>query len=143
MKRAGAWAAVVSISCLLAAPARANQTEVSGAVAYFSESGAVMAATLGRFWSLPGIELGPRLGLLYVTNPSTAGIPLDLVARIPLPGFYVEGQGGVWFFFSRGSVARFHITGGAGINLGLVRIGAEGGYLTSGALIGGRVSFAF
>jgi hypothetical protein len=65
------------------------------------------------------------------------------VARIGLPGFYLEGQVGLWFIFARGTTVRFHATGGAGISLGVVRIGAEAGYLTSGGLIGGRVSFAF
>jgi hypothetical protein len=143
MKRAGPWAAAVLLCCLLAGPARAAETEVSGAAAYFSESGAALTATLGRFWSLPGIDLGPRLGFAYLTNPNSAGIPADLVARIGLPGFYIEGQAGLWFIFTRGTTVRFHATGGAGISLGLVRIGAEAGYLTSGALIGGRVSFGF
>jgi hypothetical protein len=143
MKPAGPWAAAVVVCCLFAGQARASETELSAGAAYFSESGAALAATLGRFWSLPGIDLGPRLGFAYLTNPNSAGIPADLVARIGLPGFYLEGQVGLWFLFTRGSVVHFHATGGAGISLGLVRIGAEAGYLTSGALIGGRVSLAF
>jgi hypothetical protein len=116
---------------------------VSGALAYFTENSAAMAITLGRFWSLPGIDLGPRLGLAYLSSPNSAGIPADLVGRVGQGGFYLEGQVGLWFLFARGSVVRFHATGGAGFGLGFVRIGAEAGYLASGALFGGRVSIAF
>jgi hypothetical protein len=54
-----------------------------------------------------------------------------------------EDGGRWWLVFTRDPAARFHATGGVGFSLGFLRIGAEGGYLSSGALIGGRVSFAF
>ena len=140
------WVAASAVLAVLlaAAPARADETEVSGAVAYWSDAGSsANAVTLGRFWHLPGIALGPRVGIAYVTSPNSAGVPLDLVGRIGLPGFYVEGQAGVWLLFARGATARFHATGGVGVGLGPLRVGAEAGYLASGALIGGRVSLAF
>jgi len=138
-----ASAGLVLAVVLWAAPARAAENEVSGAAAYFSESGAALAVTLGHFWDVAGISLGPRVGFSYLTNPKSAAVPLDLVARIGLGTLYLEGQVGVWLVFARDPVARFHATGGLGLTFGFVRVGAEGGYLSSGALIGGRISFAF
>ena len=141
--RAGTCAGLILTAVLWATPARAAENEVSGSVAYFSESGAAMAVTLGHTWDIVGIALGPRVGFAYLTSPSSAALPVDLVARFGLGSLYIEGQVGVWFVFARDPVARFHATGGAGLSLGFLRIGAEAGYLSSGALIGARVSFAF
>ena len=138
-----ASAGLVLAVLLWVAPARAAENEVSGAAAYFSESGAALAVTLGHFWDVAGISLGPRVGFSYLTNPKSAAVPLDLVARIGLGTLYLEGQVGVWLVFARDPVARFHATGGLGLTFGFVRVGAEGGYLSSGALIGGRISVAF
>lgn len=136
-------AGVILAAVLWAAPVRAAENEVSGAASWFSEGGAAMAVTLGHFWDVAGIQLGPRVGFAYLTSPNSAAVPLDLVARIGLGTLYIEGQVGAWFVFARDPVARFHVTGGAGLSFGPVRIGAEGGYLSSGGLIGGRLSFAF
>jgi hypothetical protein len=141
--RAASGAGVVLAVVLWAAPGRAAENEVSGAAAYFSESGAAMAVTLGHYWDVVGIQLGPRVGFAYLTSPSSAAVPLDVVGRIGIGPIYVEGQVGVWLVFTRDPVARFHATAGAGFSLGFLRIGAEVGYLSSGALLGGRVSFAF
>lgn len=141
--RAGSCAGLILVAVLWATPARAGENEVSGAAAYFTESGAAMAVTLGHYWDVVGIALGPRVGFAYLTSPSSAAIPVDSVARFGLGSLYLEGQVGVWFVFARDTVTRFHATGGLGLSLGILRIGAEGGYLSGGGLIGGRLSLAF
>ena len=136
------WAALL-LAVLWMNPARAGGNEVSGAVAYWTESSAAFSATLGKFWDLPGFQLGPRVGFAYVTSPNSVGIPADLVVRFPIATFYVEGQAGAWLFFSRDPIVRFHATGGGGLDLGVVRLGVEAGYLHNGGLFGARVSFSF
>ena len=141
--RAACGSGLILAVVVWAAPARAAENEVSGSAAYFTESGAALAVTLGHYWDLAGVSLGPRVGFAYLTNPNSAGVPLDVVVRIPLAAIYLEGQAGLWLLFSRAPTARFHATGGVGLTLGFLRIGAEAGYLYSGGLIGGRISFAF
>ncbi|HTS81770.1 MAG TPA: hypothetical protein VMH40_14310 [Myxococcaceae bacterium] len=126
---------------LWAAPARAA-FEVSGGAAYWTENSSALSVTLGKLFDLPGFQLGVRAGFAYVTSPNSAGVPLDGVLHLPLGTFYLEGQVGAWFLFSRDPVVRFHATGGGGLDLGVIRIGVEGGYLHSGGLFGARVSFA-
>jgi hypothetical protein len=141
MKRISSAVAVVALVVSLhSAPARAF--ELSASAAYWTENSSALTVTLGTLWDLPGFQLGPRVGFAYVTSPNSVGVPADLVARIPLGTLYIEGQAGAWFLFARAPVVRFHATGGAGIELGPLRIGAEAGYLYNGGLIGARVSFA-
>lgn len=136
------WAAALVAALVWIHLARAGGLEVSGGAAYWTESSSAFSVTLGKFWDLPGFQLGPRVGFAYVTSPNSAGVPADLVARFGLGTFYIEGQAGAWFFFSRDPVVRFHATGGGGLDLGIVRVGVEGGYLYNGALFGARVSLA-
>ena len=143
MARRASWAFVLLAALVVAHPARAGGLEISGGLAYWTENSSAMSVTLGKFFDLPGFQLGARVGFAYVTQPSSAGIPADAVAIIGLGTFYLEGQVGAWFLFVREPTVRFHATGGGGLDLGIVRIGAEGGYLSSGALVGGRVSIAF
>jgi hypothetical protein len=121
-------------------PAPARAFEVSASAAYWTESSSAFTVTLGKLFDLPGFQLGPRVGFAYVTSPNSAGVPADLVARLGLGIFYIEGQAGAWFLFSRDPVVRFHATGGGGISLGPVNIGVEAGYLHDGGLLGARVS---
>lgn len=142
MTRRSSWAVflVAVVLSLHSAPARAF--EVSGSAAYWTENSSAFSVTLGKFWDLPGFQLGPRVGFAYVTSPNSAGVPADVVARFGIGTFYVEGQAGAWFLFARDPVVRFHATGGGGLDLGLVRVGVEGGYLHNGALFGARVSLS-
>src|SRR5262245_7812974 len=133
-------ALVAVLVCLI--PARAGAFEVSAGAGYWTENSSAFTVTLGKLWDLPGFQLGPRVGFAYVTSPNSIGVPADLVLRIPIATFYIEGQAGAWLFFSRDPIVRFHATGGGGLELGPVRIGAEGGFLYNGGLIGARVSFA-
>lgn len=143
MNRLAPWAAAAVLAVLLGSePARAGGFELSGAAAYWTESSSAFSVTLGKFWDLPGFQLGPRVGFAYVTSPDSAGVPADLVARFGIGTFYLEGQAGAWFLFNRDPTVRFHATGGGGLDLGLVRVGVEAGYLKDGALFGARVSLA-
>lgn len=96
--------------------------------------------------ALPGLELGARSGIFFVTPGSlgtgTAGIPLDFQLRGVVGAFYLEGLAGPWFFFS-GTVVRAHVGMGFGWRHGPFRLGAEVAYLTDGAEFGGRFAFAF
>ena len=129
-----------ALTCL--APARAGAFELSASAAYWTENSSAFSVTLGKLWDLPGFQLGPRVGFAYVTSPNSVGVPADLVARFGIGTFYIEGQAGAWFLFSRDPVVRFHATGGVGLDLGVVKLGVEAGYLHSGGLFGARVSFS-
>jgi hypothetical protein len=141
--RLAPWAVTAAlVAMLLPARATAGGIEVSGGAAYWTESSSAFSVTLGKFWDLPGFQLGVRTGFAYVTAPNSGGIPADVVARFGLGTFYLEGQAGAWFLFTRDPVVRFHATGGGGLDLGIVRLGVEAGYLKAGALFGARVSLA-
>jgi hypothetical protein len=143
MIRRLSWPAALAVVLFLVfQPAPARAFEVSGSAAYWTENSSAFTVTLGKLWDLPGFQLGPRVGFAYVTSPNSAGVPADLVARFGLGTFYIEGQAGAWFLFSRDPVVRFHATGGVGISLGPILLGVEAGYLHNGGLFGARVSFA-
>ncbi len=142
MLRHISWAAALVALVVSLHPAPARAFEISGSAAYWTENSSAFSVTLGKLWDLPGFQLGPRVGFAYVTSPNSAGVPADLVARFGLGTFYIEGQAGAWFLFSRDPVVRFHATGGGGLGLGPVLIGIEAGYLHNGALLGARVSFS-
>ena len=139
MLRHISWAAAL-VALVISYPAPARAFEVSASAAYWTENSSAFSVTLGKLWDLAGFQLGPRVGFAYVTSPNSAGVPADLVARFGLGSFYIEGQAGAWFLFSRDPVVRFHATGGGGLALGPVLVGVEGGYLHNGALFGARVS---
>jgi len=134
------WTVAVVALVVSLRPAPARAFEVSASAAYWTESSSAFTVTLGKLFDLPGFQLGPRVGFAYVTSPNSAGVPVDLVGRFGLGIFYIEGQAGAWFLFSRDPVVRFHATGGGGIELGPVYIGVEAGYLHDGGLLGARVS---
>jgi hypothetical protein len=139
--RLAPWAVTaVVVAILLPGRANASGLEISGGAAYWTEHSSAFSVTAGKFWDLPGFQLGIRAGFAEVTSPNSAGIPADLVARLGLGTFYLEGQAGAWFLFVRDPVVRFHATGGGGLQLGIVRIGVEAGYLHDGGLFGARVS---
>jgi hypothetical protein len=142
LNRRASWAVTVLAAVLVAQPARAGGLEISAALAYWTENSSALSVTVGKFWDLAGVQIGPRVGFAYVTQPNSGGIPADAVLRIPLGPLYLEGQVGAWFLFARSPTVRFHATGGVGLELGILRIGAEAGYLSTGGLIGGRISLA-
>jgi hypothetical protein len=141
--RLAPWAVIAVLgTMLLPGRATAGGIEVSGGAAYWTENSSAFSVTLGKFWDLSGFQLGVRTGFAYVTSPNSGGVPADVVARLGLGIFYLEGQAGAWFLFARDPVVRFHATGGGGLDLGIVRFGVEAGYLKSGGLFGARVSLA-
>jgi hypothetical protein len=117
MMRRLSWPVVLAAALLCLAPGRAGAFEISASAAYWTENSSALSVTLGKLWDLTGFQLGPRVGFAYVTSPNSAGVPAD-------------------------PVVRFHATGGGGLDLGLVEIGVEGGYLHDGALFGARVSLS-
>jgi hypothetical protein len=141
MNRRISWAVALCALAVSLHPAPARAFEISASAAYWTESSSAFTVTLGKLFDLPGFQLGPRVGFAYVTSPNSAGVPVDAVARFGIGIFYIEGQAGAWFLFSRDPVVRFHATGGGGIELGPVYIGVEAGYLHDGGLLGARVSF--
>ncbi|HEY1905489.1 MAG TPA: hypothetical protein VGG91_05580 [Myxococcaceae bacterium] len=143
MTRRTRWALALAAALVVLHPVPAAAFEVSGGAAYWTENSAAFSVTLGKLWDLPGFKLGPRVGFAYVTAPNSVGVPADLVARFGLGTFYIEGQAGAWFLFSRDPVVRFHATGGVGLDLGPILVGVEAGYLHNGALFGARVTFSF
>ena len=134
------WAVAVVALVVSLRPAPARAFEISASAAYWTESSSAYTVTLGKLFDLPGFQLGPRVGFAYVTSPNSAGVPADVVARFGIGTFYIEGQAGAWFLFSRDPVVRFHATGGGGLELGPVHVGVEAGYLHDGGLLGARVS---
>ncbi|HXX32248.1 MAG TPA: hypothetical protein VEJ89_16215 [Myxococcaceae bacterium] len=145
----GAGAAFLLGALLLPAPAPATEVAVGvGADVWTAGSAAgLFSFTADPLWTvLPGLELGARTGLFFVTNgaPSggTAGIPLDGQIRGVVGHFYLEGLVGPWFFFA-GTVVRIHVGMGFGWQTGPIRIGAEVAYLDPGAQFGARFAFAF
>ena len=142
MIRRLSWTVALVAVLVCLAPSRAGAFEISAGAAYWTESSSAFSVTLGKLWDLPGFQLGPRVGFAYVTSPNSAGVPADLVARFDIAAFYIEGQAGAWLLFARDPVVRFHATGGAGLALGPVLIGVEGGYLHNGAILGARVSLS-
>ncbi|HMK73068.1 MAG TPA: hypothetical protein VK454_06995 [Myxococcaceae bacterium] len=145
----GASAALVLGMLLLPSPARASEVAVVvGADVWTAGSAAgLFSFTADPLWTvLPGLELGARTGLFFVTSGapsgSTAGIPLDGQIRGVVGHFYLEGLVGPWFFFS-GTAVRIHVAMGFGYRTGPIRIGAEVAYLDPGAQFGARFAFAF
>jgi hypothetical protein len=140
---------VVLAGALLSAPADATEVAVGVGADVWTAGGSsgIFSFTADFLWTaLPGLELGGRSGLFFVTPGSlesgTAGIPLDIQVRGVVGPFYLEGLVGPWFFFS-GTVVRAHVGMGFGWRSGPFRLGAEVAYLTGGAEFGARFAFAF
>ncbi len=141
--------AVVLATLSLSSPTHATEVAVGVGADVWTAGGSsgLFSFTADVLWTaLPGLELGARSGLFFVTPGSldsgTAGIPLDIQIRGVVGAFYLEGMAGPWFFFS-GTVVRAHVGMGFGWRHGPIRLGAEVAYLTGGAEFGARFAFAF
>ncbi len=130
------WALLLAF-VLSSAPASAA-TEVAvgaGADVWTARNASgLFSFTADVLWSaVPGLELGARSGLFFVTPGSldsgSAGIPLDVQVRGVISHFYREGLAGPWFFFA-GSLVRAHVALGFGWQSRPLRLGAEVAYLT-------------
>ncbi len=95
--------------------------------------------TLGALGTLTrGVSAGVRFGALLVTQPATAGIPLDLQLRVAVSRLYLEGSAGPWILFTDRPV-RAHAAFGFGLQTGIVSFGIELGWLDPAALLGARL----
>ncbi len=86
----------------------------------------------------PGVSLGGRFGMLLVSSPATAGVPLDLQLRISIRQLYLEGSFGPWILFADHPV-HTHAAFGFGLQTGIVSLGVEAGWLDPSALLGVRL----
>ncbi len=84
------------------------------------------------------VSVGGRLGMLVVTSPANAGVPLDLQLRIAIERIYLEGSVGPWILFTDSPV-RAHGAFGLGLQAGIVSFGFEVGWLDPSALMGVRL----
>ena len=86
------------------------------------------------------LSAGVRFGALLATDPTTAGIPLDLQLRATLSRLYLELSVGPWILFTDRPV-RAHVAFGFGLEAHPISFGIEVGYLDPNALLGLRLSF--
>lgn len=88
------------------------------------------------------LSVGGRFGALLTTDPTTAGVPLDLVLRVSPGRVYLEGLLGPWIFFS-GDAVHAHAAFGFGLSGRSVEAGMEVGWLGgfSRAMLGARLGF--
>jgi len=110
---------------------------------YWFNRGGEFNFTLAVHGSLTrALSGGVRLGALLATDPTTAGIPLDLQLRVALPRdrLYFEGSAGPWILFADSPV-RAHFAFGFGLDTGHFSLGLEVGWLDPNALLGARVGF--
>lgn len=84
------------------------------------------------------VSVGGRFGMLVVTSPATAGVPVDLQLRIAIERMYLEGSVGPWILFTD-SPLRAHGAFGLGLQAGIVSFGFEIGWLDPSALLGVRL----
>jgi hypothetical protein len=87
----------------------------------------------------PGVSLGGRFGMLLVSSPATAGVPLDVQLRISIQHLYLEGSVGPWILFADKPV-HTHVAFGFGLQAGIVSIGVEAGWLEPSAVMGARLA---
>lgn len=86
------------------------------------------------------VTLGGRVGLLLLTDPARAGVPIDLRLRVRFARVYLDGLVGPWLLFSEADVLAFH----GGVGFGLVgrgyTFGLEVGWLDRTSLVGLRLA---
>ena len=112
---------------------------------YWFDEGAAFQLNLGVETHLAGpLHLGGRFGVALLTEPSTLGIPIDLVLRADLARqFYVEGLVGPWIVIDRGETLRAHAAFGFGIKSGALSFGLEVGYASPEPILGVRLGYRF
>jgi len=112
---------------------------------YWFDQGAAFQATLGVETHLAGpLHLGGRFGVAFLTQPSTLGIPVDLVLGLNLSrNFYLEGLVGPWIVIDSGEVLRAHAAFGFGIKSESLTFGIEVGYASPEPILGVRLGYRF
>jgi hypothetical protein len=112
---------------------------------YWFDQGAAFQLNLGVETHLTGpLHLGGRFGIAFLTDPSTLGIPIDLVLRFDLTRrFYLEGLVGPWIVIDSGETLRAHAAFGFGIRSGALTFGLEVGYASPEPILGVRLGYRF
>ncbi|HYH98455.1 hypothetical protein [Hyalangium sp.] len=112
---------------------------------YWFDEGAAFQFNLGVETHLAGpLHLGGRFGIAFLTEPSTLGIPIDLVLRFDLTRrFYLEGLVGPWIVIDSGETLRAHAAFGFGIRSGALTFGLEVGYASPEPILGVRLGYRF
>lgn len=127
------------ISALVPSPAAAASIRLGLGADYWFNGHGEFNFTLAPMASLSrAVSVGARLGVLLVTAPATAGLPLDIQLRISIQQLYIEGSGGPWILFTDSPV-RAHGAFGFGLQSGIVSFGVEAGWLDPSALLGARL----
>jgi len=109
---------------------------------YWVDRSAEFNLTLAALASLTrDVSAGVRFGALLATDPTTAGIPLNLQLRALISHrLYLELSVGPWILFTDRPV-RAHVAFGFGLEARPISFGIEVGYLDPNALLGLRLSF--
>jgi hypothetical protein len=112
---------------------------------YWFDENAAFQLNLGVETHLAGpLHLGGRFGVALLTEPSTLGIPIDLVLRADIARqFYIEGLVGPWIVIDRGETLRAHAAFGFGIKSGALSFGLEVGYASPEPIAGVRLGYRF
>lgn len=87
------------------------------------------------------LAVGARFGALIATDPTTAGVPLDLQLRASISQLYLEGSVGPWILFTDYRPVRAHAAFGFGLQARSISFGLEVGWLDPRALLGVRLGF--
>jgi len=122
---------------LLSSPALASIRFGLGADYWIDRSGE-FNLTLAALAPLTRVlAAGVRFGALIATEPTTAGVPLDLQLRASIARLYLEASAGPWILFTDRPV-RAHAAFGFGLQARSVSFGIEVGWLDPNALLGVR-----
>ncbi len=84
------------------------------------------------------LAVGARFGALIATDPTIAGVPLDLQLRASISQLYLEASVGPWILFTDRPV-RAHAAFGFGLQARSISFGLEVGWLDPRALLGLRL----
>jgi hypothetical protein len=89
------------------------------------------------------VTIGGRFGVLFETDPSRVGVPIDLRLRARFSRIYVDGLVGPWIVFADSDPLKIHAAFGFGILTRSLSFGVEVGYVNPSAMIGVRLAFPF
>jgi hypothetical protein len=105
--------------------------------------GALQLTLAGEKQVVKNLDVGGRIGVLFLSGPSRLGVPIDASLRVKLGRFYVEGLAGPWIVFDDGDALRLHAAIGIGLFGRGVQLGLEVGYLDPTSMVGLRLAIPF
>jgi hypothetical protein len=125
------------------APRAASRVELGIGADYLTgpESGEFQLTLAGDRALSHYVSAGLRSGVLFTSDPSHVGVPIDFRLRFHGSRLYVDGLVGPWFVFSSGDTVRFHGAIGVGLRTRSVSVGVEAGVLHDTGIVGIRVAF--